>query len=216
MATYAATGSRDFEPCPAGTHLAVCTLIADVGLQPGSGKFPDPKVLVYFRWEIPSERVTYEKDGKEIEAPAIVHNNYAAFMSPKANLRKAVDAWRGKPFINDAEAEQYDIHKLLGQTCMLLVVHSADGKYANVKGVMAAPKGTAKLKPEGKVVYYGPDDDSQYEDLPTFLQTKVTNQLDPVVNAKAAQSKPKPPANVADAFADAEAARQEDDDDIPF
>jgi len=184
MATYPATGGKDFTPVAAGTHLAVCTLIADVGLQPGSGKYPDPKVLIYMRFEIPGERVKYEKDGVEHDAPAIVYNNYAAFMSPKANLRKAIESWRAAKF-TDAEAELFDVRKLLGQTCMLLVVHSDDGKYANVKNIMAPMKGQdgkkPSLKPEGKVVYYGPDDDSQYADLPAFLQKKVDEQLNPEV-----------------------------------
>ena len=51
MATYSAKGSKEFEKVSAGTHLAVCTLVADVGLQPGSGKFPDPKVKIYHQPE---------------------------------------------------------------------------------------------------------------------------------------------------------------------
>src|SRR5512143_2940995 len=72
---------------------------------------------------------------------------------------------------------------------MLQVVHSADGQYANVKNVMAPPKGTKPLKPEGPTVYYGTDDDSQFDALPAFLRKKVEEQLDPHV------AKPPPPVN---------------------
>lgn len=181
---YPVSGGGDFVKAPEGTHLAVCTLIADVGLQPGSGAFPDPKQKVYVRWELPGERI--EIDGKDL--PQIIYNNYTASMSPKANLRKTAESWRGKA-MTDQEAELFDIRNLLGKTCMLQVVHSPDGKYANVKNVMAPPKGTKPLKPEGPVVYYGTDDDAAFAELPKFLREKVENQLDPAV------AKPPPPLN---------------------
>ena len=194
MATYSASGGgKDFEIPEEGTHMAVCTLVADVGLQPGRGQYPDPKRMIYMRFEIPSIRISYEKDGVEKEGPAIIYNNYTASMSPKAWLRKRIESWFGKKFANDGDAEQFDTRKVLGHTCMLLVVHSPDGKYANIDNIMQPPKGAdgklPKLKPEGAVVYYGPDDDAQYEDLPKFLREKVDNQLDPAV------AKPPPPVN---------------------
>lgn len=188
MATYSASGSRDFTPCAEGTHLAVSTLLADVGLQPGSGQFPDPKVKIYIRWEIPAERVTYEKDGVTVEGPQIIYANYTASVGSKSNLRKVIESWRGKA-MTDQEAELFDVRNLLGKTCMLQVVHSPDGKYANVKNVMAPPKGTKPLKPEGPTVYYGTDDDAAFDELPKFLREKVENQLDPAV------AKPLPPVN---------------------
>lgn len=222
MATYSAKGGADFEKVPEGTYLAVCSLVADVGLQPGSGQFPDPKVKVYFRFEIPSERIKYEKDGKEIDAPAIIYANYTASMGTKANLRKIVESWRGKS-MTDAEAEQFDVANVLGATCMLQVVHSKDGKYANVKNVMKPMAGAAKLKPEGKAIYFGPDDDAAYELLPKFLKEKWENQLDPQVNAKAERAKrPEPGSIDADEATAAQYAATrkptgpDPDDDIPF
>lgn len=225
MAKYPAKGGKEFTKAPEGTHLAVCTLIADVGLQPGSGAFPDPKVRVFFRFEIPSERITYEKDGQEVEGPTIIYHNYAASMNAKANMRKGIESWRGAKF-TDAEAEQFDIRKLLGQTCLLQIVHTADGQYANVSNIMAPPKGTAKLKPEGTPVYFGPDDDSQYDVLPKFLQKKWDEQLErPTTSPKATSRTSATKANPEDAFADGEAERQsakradkgaDPDDEIPF
>jgi len=222
MATYPAKGGKDFVKAPAGTHLAICTLVADVGLQPGAGAFPDPKIKVFFRFEIPSERISYEKDGTEVEGPQVIYHNYAASMNPKSNMRKGIESWRGAKF-TDAEAERFDIKNLLGKTCLLQIVHTPDGQYANVSNIMAPPKGTAKLKAEGKLVYYGPDDDSQFNDLPKFLQKKAVEQLDPPTSPKGA--KISKPGNPEDAFADSEAERQADkaagrdafeDEEIPF
>ena len=213
MATYSAKGGKDFAKVSAGTHLAVCTLVADVGLQPGSPKFPDPKVRIFFRFEIPSERIAYEKDGVEKEGPAVIYHNYTASMNAKSNMRKGIESWRGKKF-TDPEAELFDVRDLLGKSCMVQVVHTDDGQYANVANIMAPPKGTPKVKAEGTLVYYGPDDDSQYDTLPKFLKDKADNQLDPL-------SKPNSPrTSKADAEADAivaqQAAKDEFEDQIPF
>lgn len=219
MATYPAKGGKEFTKASAGTHLAVCTLVADVGLQPGAGAFPDPKIKVFFRFEIPSERLKYEKDGAEVDGPAVIYHNYAASMNPKANMRKGIESWRGAKF-TDVEAEKFDVRKLLGQTCLLQIVHTPDGQYANVANIMAPPKGTPKLMQEGTLVYYGPDDDKQYDSLPKFLQKKVDEQLDQSGTKSAPSANPTPArTNPEDQFADAEAARQQADleeDEIPF
>lgn len=243
MATYAAKGGgKDFEKCEEGTHMAVCTLVADVGLQPGNPKFtgvvdkngkPDSRGLptpkVYLRWEVPGQRITYERDGVETEGPAIIYANFRASMNEKATLRKMIESWRGKGF-TDAEAEQFDVRNLIGQTCMLQVVHSDDGQYANVKNVMAPPKGTPKLAPEGKTLYFGPDDDAAYNELPNFLKEKWDGQLDnkpapaPTKSGNARQQVPAAEIAQAQREVSRQAAREADhgspsldpDDEIPF
>lgn len=214
MATYPAKGNKEFTKVPAGTHLAVCTLVADVGLQPGSSKFPDPKIRIFFRFEIPSERIAYEKDGVEVEGPAVIYHNYTASMNAKSNMRKGIESWRGAKF-TDAEAELFDVRKLLGQSCMIQVVHTEDGQYANVANIMAPPRGTPKLKPEGTCVYYGPDDDAQYDMLPKFLKEKVDNQLSGGAAQNPTTAKTSTPttsrptqSNPNDAYADAMADKQ--------
>lgn len=221
MATYSAKGGKEFAKVPAGTHMAVCTLVADVGLQPGSPKFPDPKVRIFLRFEIPSERITYEKDGVEHEGPAVIYHNWNASMNPKATMRKHIESWRGSKF-TDADAEQFDVRKLLGQTCLVQVVHTEDGQYANVANIMAPPKGTPKVKAEGTLVYYGPDDDAQYDVLPAFLRKKVDEQLGEA-QAPATGAKTTSPRSAtsttdaeADAIADAAAAKDDFNDEIPF
>jgi hypothetical protein len=212
MATYPAKGGADFVKVSEGTHLAVCTLVADVGLQPGSKLFPDPKIRVFLRFEVPSERIEYEKDGELTEGPAVIYHNWSASMNAKANMRKAIESWRGAKF-TDSEAEQFDIRKLLGRTCLLQVVHSDDGKYANVSNIMAPPKGTAALKPEGVTIYFGPDDDAAYDALPKFLREKWDNQVSPALSpAPKPDAKPKTEAQRAESASKAAAF----DDGAPF
>lgn len=54
---FPAKPSSDFEVAPAGNHVAICNAVVDLGLQPGSKMYPDPKHQVYIRFELPLERV---------------------------------------------------------------------------------------------------------------------------------------------------------------
>jgi hypothetical protein len=201
-------GGGDFKRAPAGSHIAVCNLVADVGLQPGSQAFPSPKRKLYLRFEIPSERVEYEKDGKKVEGPLTIGSFYTASMNEKATLRKHLEGWRGKTF-TDEEAGQFDIAKLLGQPCMLSVIESehAGKTYSNINGIGKIPKGVPVPAAENKLLYYAEDDQSGFDSLPKWLQEKIDGQLAP---SKASESD-----------VDDQRAQQRDggdfvDDDIPF
>src|SRR5580765_714055 len=197
-----AKGGADFEKVPPGTHVAICNMIVDVGLQPGNAQFigvvdkdgkPDsrgqPSPKIYFRFEVPSQRMSYTKDGVEHEGPMTIYANYRASLNKKANLRKTIESWRGRKFANDGEAEQYDVFAVLGQACMILVTHSEDGKYANVDNVMALPDGIKKPKAENPLLKYTTEEDASYAQLPNFLRDKIDGQLDPAV------AFPPPPVN---------------------
>lgn len=172
-------GGGDFKRAPAGSHIGVCNLVADCGLQPGfEGK---PQRKLYIRFEIPEERVEYEKDGKTVEGPLTIGSFYTASMNEKANLRKQLEGWRGKAFTDD-EAAQFDVAKLLGQAVMLNVVEKESGgkTYANIAGLSKLPKGMEAPKAENPLLYYDAESpDSSLEALPPWLQEKINAQLRP-------------------------------------
>lgn len=175
----ASGGSGDFTPCPAGNHIAVCDLIADLGVQNGSGKFPSPKHQVLFRFEIPAERVEYkDKDGKPINSPAIIYQTFTASMHEKANLRKQLESWRGRKF-TDEEAEQFDVAATLGKPCMLNVIHTPKGDkvYANISSISPLVKGMTPPKPENDLLCYMEGDSITLKKLPEWIQKKVSEQV---------------------------------------
>jgi hypothetical protein len=173
-------GGGDFKRAPAGSHIAVCNLVADVGLQPGSQAFPSPKRKLYIRFEIPAERVEFEKDGKTIEGPLTIGSFYTASMNEKATLRKHLEGWRGKAF-TDEEAGQFDISKLLGKACMLTVIESESGgkTYSNISGIGKLPKGMPEPQAENPLLYYADDDPSKFDKLPQWLREKIDAQITP-------------------------------------
>lgn len=172
-------GGGDFKRAPSGSHIAVCNLVADCGMQPGSAQFPAPKRKVYLRFEIPDERVEYEKDGRKMEGPLTIGKFYTASMNEKATLRKHLESWRGKAF-TDEEAAEFDVGKLLGVACMLTVVEEdRDGKsYSNISGIGKLPRSINTPVAENDLIYF--DEDSgqkQYDALPPWLREKIDKQI---------------------------------------
>ncbi len=173
------SGSGDFKRAPAGSHIAVCNLVADCGIQPGSQAFPSPKRKVYLRFEIPAERVEFEKDGKTVEGPLTIGSFYTASMNEKATLRKHLEGWRGKKFSDD-EAAAFDVSAILGKAAMLSVVETENGgkTYSNIAGIGSLPKGMNTPTAENELLYFddesGPD---QFEKLPKWLREKIEQQI---------------------------------------
>lgn len=181
-------GGTDFKPVPAGTHVGICVMVVDLGIQAG-GKFK-PSRKVYLRWELPNERTTWkDRDGNEHEGPMIIGKQYTLSLSEKANLRSDLESWRGRSF-TEQELEGFDLINVLGKACMIGVTHNVSNKktYANVAAVMGLAKGTPIPKPQNKPVSYSPDEHDQavYDSLPDWLKEVIgkrqSNDLSPTVN----------------------------------
>lgn len=203
------SGGKDFKKVPPGCHFAICNMVVDLGVQETSfqGKSKSQH-QVYIRWEVPDERVTYEKDGKQIEGPCSIGSTYTLSLSEKANLRKVLENWRGTPF-TEQELRGFDITTIAGKCCQIMVQHKESGgkTYANITGVIGVSREQKErsrgAKSEVGVTVFSLDDpdDSAYERLPNWIREK----LDTRVPAQSAHS------------ANASAPAGEDfDDDIPF
>lgn len=80
-------------------------------------------------------------------------------MHEKATLRKDLESWRGRKF-TQAEIENFPgLKTVLGKPCMLNVVHSDDGKHANIGAVLPLPAGMTAPPAVGKQVYLSLDED---------------------------------------------------------
>ena len=175
---FSAKGGGDFKTVPSGSHIAICNLVADLGKQPGGKAFPEPKQQIFIRFEIPAERIQYEKDGKKIDAPATIGATFTASMHENANLRKQLESWRGKMF-TDFEAEAFDVSSILGKPCMLTVVEqTSNGKtYANIKAIGGLPRGMSMGPAENKLLLYSEDNRTMFDELPEWLRKKIDSQI---------------------------------------
>lgn len=123
-----------FKSAPAGTHVARCIRLIDIGTQHGEyqGK-PTVRRQIIVMWELPDELMD---DGK----PYVASKFYTASLSEKATLRKDLEAWRGRAF-TDQELAGFDTKAILGKPCMLSIVEKEGGNGTKIGGVMALPKG---------------------------------------------------------------------------
>lgn len=170
-------GGTDFAPLPQGTHVAVCNLVADCGVQPG-GRFK-PRHQVYVRWEIPAERIEWtDRDGHVHKGPAQIGKFYTASLSQKAKLRHDLENWRGRAFTPE-ELAGFDLFNILGHACQIVVTHAGgDGRtYANVTGVIGLPKGMPRPKAERQLVKFAPDAREQFEELPGWLRERIQDAV---------------------------------------
>lgn len=198
-------GGGDFSPVPMGTHFAVCDMVVDLGKQKiSSAQFGDSvKHQIYLRWQIPNERVTWKDGDVEKEGPAVIGKTYTLSLGEKANLRKDLQAWRGRAFTAD-ELRGFDVTCLAGIPAMVTVTHTEkDGRtYANIASLGGIPKGVEKPKLEGDAIVYDADNQTAFDRLSKRLQERVQAQI----LERAAEP----------ASGNPDGWRQELDDEVPF
>lgn len=165
--TVNANGGSNLPPVSEGTHLAVCNMIVDLGLQV-SEVYKNTSRKVLIGWEIPGETIKTE-DG---EHPRTLSKRYTASLNESANLRQDLAAWRGRDFTSE-ELDAFDLRNIIGKSCLLNVIHKeSNGKtYANISSIMALPKGMEKGVLSGKPTVFDLDSDplSAVEELPKWI-----------------------------------------------
>lgn len=210
MATYASDtgGGKDFDPVPEGSHLAVCDMFVDMGMQ--DSHF-GAKHKIYLRWQIPALRMEWEKDGVKHEGPMAIGAQYTLSLSEKSNLRPMLQSWRGRAFTPD-ELKRFDVSTVLGAPCMITVIHKpkdGGGVYANVGTVSKLPDGVPAPKLEGEAIIYDADNTESWDKLRPWLQEKI----------KAAVNENPPAGTYSDGSDQREFAPADADDldsDVPF
>lgn len=132
---------KKFEIAPAGTHLARLYRIIDLGTQMREyeGKVNMLRKAKFF-WELHGEDGTGKPLLTTEGKPLIQSKEYTMSLGEKANLRRDLEAWRGKAFAED-ELKGFDLKNVLGQFCMVNISHREKGDmtYADLKGVSAVP-----------------------------------------------------------------------------
>ena len=154
-------------PVEEGTHLGVCSMLIDLGMQYSEiYKKSQRKVLI--GWELPDE--TIEIDGEM--KPRVLSKRYTANLSEKSNLRKDLASWRGRDFTPD-ELKAFDLKNIVGASCLLTIIHSKNGEktYANIQSVVKLPKGMAKQALSEPPVVFDLDTDplERVEDMPAWI-----------------------------------------------
>jgi hypothetical protein len=126
-----------FRPHPDGQFVAQCVDAIDLGEKvedyPGTPEKLAHKCALVFR--------TGEKNPETGDLIDIAQE-FTVSMGEKANLRKALESWRGKPYTEAQIAEGVPIHKLTGNYALIAVAHKQSGKgrtYAFIQSIVPVP-----------------------------------------------------------------------------
>ncbi len=147
-------GGGSYPPIKEDTHHAICYGLFDLGTQ-YIETFNKSIHKILLMWEIPEERLDIEQDGVKKNLPRVISKKYTLSLHRKAELRKDLEAWRGKSF-TDEELKGFNLQNLLGVNCMLQVLHKTkDGKtFANIASIIPLIKGMQKKQGEIPQKYF--------------------------------------------------------------
>lgn len=184
-------GSGEYKLLPAATHSAVCDMVVNIGNQritwAGKEKIQEK---VYFRFEVPKQRIEYDKDGEHVNRPLTIGLTLTNNLNKKAGLRAFLESWRGQPF-TEAELKDFDLTAVLGAPCLITVEHKeqAEKTYANITAirrftptvevagtVVPVDKAVAEMPLIGFHPEFQPE---KYEELPEWLQKKIEARVHP-------------------------------------
>lgn len=199
------------ELIPAGNYVARCYKMIEIGTVP-TEYLGETKMLhkVRIGWELPTELKVFNPEKGEL--PCVIDKEYTLSLGEKANLRKDLQSWRGKAF-TEAEAEAFDITKLLGVPCMLNIIHvqgkkDATKTYQSIGSVSPMPKGLecpAQINPTFTFEF---DNFSQekFDSLPDFIKDtiKTSEEFKALTNP------------IADAKDEPKGIMEEEESDVPF
>lgn len=155
--------SGDYELAPVGVYRAVCTRLLNLGMQ--ETNYGD-KHQIHLAFEIDENMA----DGR----PFLMMQNYTLSLNPKSRLRADLEKWRGRAFTAE-ELSGFDLKTVLGKPLQISVVHSQDGKYANIGSMMPLGRGQQPLAPAGDLLYINslPEDNASFELLSERMRDRV-------------------------------------------
>jgi len=163
-------GESNYELPEAGTYIGRCIQVVDLGTHPNTHPQAKPgakKHEVMIIWEL-SELM---EDGR----PFTVNRRYTLSLGDAAKLRAHLESWRGKKF-TETELAGFDITTLLDVPCTIGVVHSKNGKYANVDSLAAPMKGVKPADRVNPLVSFTLDDnEGTYGDLWPWVQRIIAS-----------------------------------------
>lgn len=167
---------KERDPIPQGPHIAICYGVIDLGTHESEyqGREYDSR-KVMLQWELPGQRIEYEKDGKKMEGPRVISKEYTLSLGEKANLRKDLQGWRGRAFTEE-ELNGFDLRNVLGKPCQILITHktSQRGKtYARVDAVIAL-SGQATPTQHNDNLWFSLEETKEIpENLYDWMKTKI-------------------------------------------
>lgn len=174
--------NTEFSPLEAGTYLARCIQVIDLGTQEIEymGEIKHSR-KVRLSFETPTETKVFKEENGE--QPYMLSKEYTLSLSEKANLRADLESWRGKSFTSE-ELEGFDLENILGKECMITVTHqtSKDGQktYARITGISKVMKGMTCPDAINPLVFFstGEWNDEVFSTFSDYLKEKILSSAE--------------------------------------
>ena len=199
----ARSNDKPFPLHPEGQFAARCVDVIDLGEAvinyPGTQPYLAQKVVLIF-W-------TGEKD-EESGKVLNLSNEFTLSMGKKANMRKFLEAWRGKSYTDDEAKQGVPIDRLYGAGALLSTEHKPtnSGKtFCAISSIAPLPKQMQGILPKADGIEYERDE----------WWGKKREQYAKEAEEFRKQSRPKSSKAAEPDFADFPEA-QDGDDDLPF
>ena len=110
------SGGGNFKRVPAGSHIARCFSVADMGTHTTNRQYGETtNRKVRLAWEIFGEDENNDPltvDYNGVVMPMTINKTYTLSLGEKASLRKDLSAWRGRDF-NEDELKGFDISTII-------------------------------------------------------------------------------------------------------
>ena len=163
-----AGGGQSFDPHRAGGPFnATCIDLIDYGLMDmkwqGVTKKKHRVVLRFWAGEY------MEMEGENV--PHWIDAWFTLSLHENSTLRPFLESWRGQAF-TDEECEGFNVAVLVGVDALIQVIHTEDGKYANINSIMRGAKGSGAGVPKGYVRVK----DRPTEEQPETVQPGITKE----------------------------------------
>ena len=134
------------KPIEAASYPAVCYCVVDLGTRmKKSMKYGDKlERQVRIQWEIPSLRIKYTKDDKEVEGPKVTGKTYKFSTYKLSGLAKHLTAW------GLSDLDNLDFKTLLGRSCSLNIAQGEgdNGVYSYINIIMQRAAGSPEVDPK--------------------------------------------------------------------
>ena len=159
----------EFKLTPAGSHLAICTGVVDLGTQKSTYEGKEKHARkVRLIWELCEEK-------KDDGTPMTTGKSYTLSLADRSTLRAHLQSWRGLAFSPD-ELKKFDLVNILGKPCVLTIIHEPKAGGGGMRDSLSTITGLVKGMPIPKQVtpsmIFDIDEysDESFDKLPAFLQ----------------------------------------------
>ena len=168
---------QDFAPAPVGSFPAVCTLVAELGLQPGFEGRDHPVHQIFVQFELTGEPLP-DRPGENY----VIGRRYKLSLHKRSALYQLLVNWRGRMFTDEELAQGFDLSRILGRPALLSISHetSAQGDTrAVIAGISRIPAGLGIPPTSAPPLIYALDEPRPevFSQLPAWIQKVISERI---------------------------------------